>query len=56
MLSIPPSLLVPFLVLWATLTRALLVAAKIAPPTCARCGLKFERRDLGEPVCRCGEH
>ncbi len=46
-------LLLPYFVLWATLMRALLVAAKIVPPLCARCGLNFERRALGEPVCRC---
>jgi hypothetical protein len=39
--------------LWATLMRALLVKARILPPTCARCGLGLERRALGEAVCRC---
>jgi len=38
---------------WATLMRALLVKARVLPPTCARCGLPFERRALGERVCRC---
>jgi hypothetical protein len=47
-------LLVPYMVLWAVLMRALLVRAKIAPPMCARCGLKLERSQLGESVCRCG--
>jgi hypothetical protein len=42
------------LVLWATLMRALLVKARVLPPTCGRCGLRFERCRLGEPVCRCG--
>ena len=42
------------LVAWATVARAVLVYAQKLPPTCARCGLKFERRHLGEPVCRCG--
>ena len=41
-------LLVPYMVLWAVLMRALLVRAKIAPPMCARCGLKLERSQLGE--------
>ena len=50
----PSWLLLPYLVLWATLMRALLVRAKIVPPTCARCGLRFERQELGEPVCSCG--
>jgi hypothetical protein len=47
-------LLLPYFVLWATLMRGLLVAAKIVPPLCARCGLVLERRQLGDPVCRCG--
>jgi len=36
-----------------TLMRSLLVAAKVLPPNCARCGVQLERRALGEPVCRC---
>jgi hypothetical protein len=47
-------LLVPYLVFWATLMRALLVRAQIAPAMCGRCGLKLERSQLGESVCRCG--
>lgn len=50
----PTWILLPYLVLWATLMRALLVRANLAPPTCARCGLRLERRELGEPVCSCG--
>jgi hypothetical protein len=44
---------VPYLVLWATLMRTLLVRARIAPALCGRCGLKFERSQLGEKVCHC---
>jgi hypothetical protein len=47
-------LIVPYSVLWAVLMRALLVRARIAPPLCARCGLKLERAELGEQICRCG--
>jgi hypothetical protein len=36
-----------------TLIQALLVAAQVVPPSCARCGIQRERRALGEPVCRC---
>jgi hypothetical protein len=43
----------PYFVLWATLIKALLVKAKLVPPSCARCGETLERRQLGEPVCRC---
>jgi hypothetical protein len=35
------------------LARSLLVAAKVLPPNCTRCGVQLERRALGEPVCRC---
>jgi hypothetical protein len=44
-------MVVPYLVLWATLMRALLVRAQIAPPVCGRCGLKLERSQLGESIC-----
>jgi hypothetical protein len=46
-------LLVAYALLWASLMRALLVKAQLLPPTCARCGLRFERRALGEQVCSC---
>jgi hypothetical protein len=46
---------VSYVLLWATLMRALLVRARILPPTCGRCGLPFERRVLGERVCACHE-
>jgi hypothetical protein len=46
-------LLPTYLVFAATLMRALLVRAKIAPALCARCGLKLERSELGETICRC---
>lgn len=39
---------------WLTVARAMLVFAQKLPPTCARCGRRYERRHLGEPVCRCG--
>jgi hypothetical protein len=46
-------LLLPYMALWASLMRALLVRARIAPPLCGRCGLKLERSELGETICRC---
>ena len=49
-------LIVAYVLLWAALMRALLVRAKLVRPTCARCGLPFERRRLGDPICRCGGH
>jgi hypothetical protein len=45
--------LVVYLLLWVTLMRALLVKARVLPATCARCGLAYERRTLGESVCHC---
>jgi hypothetical protein len=48
-----PVLALPYLALWAALFRAMLVRAQILPATCGRCGLRFERRHLGELVCSC---
>jgi hypothetical protein len=48
-----PTLIALYLTVWAVLTTALAVAAKPARSTCARCALPFERRRLGDPVCRC---
>jgi hypothetical protein len=42
-----------YAILWASLMRALLVKARVLPPTCARCGLRYERGMLGETVCSC---
>lgn len=53
MTAMSTQLLVPYLVLWAALMRALLVRARIVPPICGRCGLKLERSSLGETICRC---
>jgi len=47
------NLIGPYLVLWATLMRALVIRARLAPPSCARCGLALERSHLGEVICRC---
>jgi hypothetical protein len=49
-----PVLFLPYFALWATLMRALLVKAEVLPPTCGRCGLRYERGHLGEAVCSCG--
>jgi hypothetical protein len=39
--------------LWIVLLRALLVSARVVPPSCRRCGLQLERRRLGEQICNC---
>ena len=46
------ALVIPYFAFWATLMRALFVRAQL-PPTCARCGMQYERRALGQPVCTC---
>jgi hypothetical protein len=46
-------LLLAYAVLWATLLRALLVRARVIPPTCSRCGRALERSELGEQICSC---
>lgn len=47
------TLLLVYLMLAATLARAVLVADRRAPSTCAGCGRPFERRALGESICSC---
>jgi hypothetical protein len=47
-------LLAAYAVLWVTLLKALLTKARVIPARCARCGLDYERRELGQPVCGCG--
>ena len=51
----PLSLLGPYLVLLAVLMRALVVAAKLAPASCARCGRAVERHELGAAACSCAK-
>jgi predicted Zn-ribbon and HTH transcriptional regulator len=46
-------LLLAYAVLWATLMRTLLVRARVLPASCHRCGLLFERSELGAAICRC---
>jgi hypothetical protein len=46
-------LMVSYAVLWATLFKALLARARVIPSECARCGMLYERRELGQSICRC---
>lgn len=48
-----PTVILMELVFGVTLIQALLVAARVVAPSCARCGIQRERRALGERVCRC---
>lgn len=50
----PGWLVLPYLVVFATFAQALLVSAKVLPPSCAHCGLPLERRRMGERICGCG--
>jgi hypothetical protein len=49
-----PLALLLFILGWATVARAVLVFTQKLPPTCGDCGRRYERRHLGEPVCKCG--
>jgi hypothetical protein len=53
--AVHPDLWIPLVIVlfWASVARAVLVSAEKLPPTCRDCGRRFERRHLGEPVCRC---
>ena len=46
-------LVIVYAALWATLLKALLVRARVAPALCANCGERFERSELGQRVCTC---
>ena len=46
-------LIVGYVVLWTVLMKALLSRARVIPGQCARCGLLFERHELGQPICTC---
>jgi hypothetical protein len=46
-------LLIAYGAFWVTLMKPLLERASLIPASCARCGKRFERRELGEPVCLC---
>jgi hypothetical protein len=52
--DVPLSFALLMFLAWAIVARAVLVYAQVLPPTCGECGLKLERRYLGESVCRCG--
>lgn len=47
------TLVAALLMLWFSIVRGVLVQAKVLQPTCTRCGLRFERKTLGERVCTC---
>lgn len=48
-----PILISAFLSLGVCLTRALVDAAAVVPPVCARCLRRFERKGGDDRVCAC---
>lgn len=46
-------LIAAYIVLWTVLLKTLLVRARVIPGQCGRCGLLFERHELGQPICTC---
>ena len=46
-------LVVAYTALWVVLLKTLLARARVIPPECARCGLLYERHELGQEICRC---
>jgi predicted Zn-ribbon and HTH transcriptional regulator len=46
-------LVVSYFVLWTTLLKTLFARAHVIPAECKRCGLLFERHELGQTICRC---
>jgi hypothetical protein len=52
--DVPLPLALFSVLVWAVVARAMLVYTHKLPPTCRSCGLRLERRYLGEAVCRCG--
>jgi hypothetical protein len=51
--GVTPLLVAPYLMFWIALVRAFLVRAQVLAPLCARCGRKYEREHLGDPICGC---
>ena len=46
-------LIVGYAALWIVLIKALFMRARVIPPECPRCGMLFERRELGGSICSC---
>lgn len=52
-MSMNAHLVVGYAVLWVVLLKALFIRARVIPAECPRCGLKFERQELGGAICCC---
>ena len=52
-MSMNAQMIVGYAVLWVVLMKALFMRASVIPAACARCGLLFERRELGGAICSC---
>jgi hypothetical protein len=46
-------LLIGYAVLWVVLFKTLLSRARVIPAECCRCGLLFDRQELGQIICAC---
>jgi hypothetical protein len=46
-------MMVGYAVLWVVLFKTLLSRARVIPAECPRCGLHFERQELGQTICAC---
>jgi hypothetical protein len=53
-MSMSAQMIVGYAVLWIVLMKALFMRARVIPAECPRCGLLFERRELGGVICTCG--
>jgi hypothetical protein len=52
-MSMSGQMLVGYAVLWVVLIKALFIRAGIVRAECPRCGLVYERRELGGQICTC---
>jgi hypothetical protein len=52
-MSMNAQMVVGYAVLWIVLLKALLMRAGIVRNECPRCGLVYERRELGGSICTC---
>ncbi len=46
-------MLVGYAVLWVVLFKTLFARAHVIPGECPRCGLLYERQELGGTICTC---
>ncbi len=52
-MSMNAQLIMGYAVLWIVLLKTLFMRARLIPAECPRCGLLYERRELGGVICSC---